>query len=112
VVALAAMTFIAPPTPHTVTASSPNGASTAVFTIDTGSRYGQLDLHQNRGALSRLWYAGCLNGAEPDDAFVDMAWIGANSLEVHTKGDQHLVIRTDTTGRPLNHITTGENHCR
>ena len=111
-VALAAMTFIAPPTPHTVSSSSPSGATTAVFTVGVGSRYGQLDLHQNRGALSRLWYAGCLNGEQPDDAFADMAWSSSTTLVVRTKGGQRLVIRTDPTGRPLNHVTTGENYCR
>jgi hypothetical protein len=112
VVVLGAMTFIAPPKPHTVSASSVNGDTTAVFTIQAGSRYGQLDVHQNRGALSRLWYAGCLNGGKPANAFADMAWIDASTLEVHTKGGQHLVIKTDSSGRPLNHITTGENVCR
>lgn len=91
-------------------APSPDGRATAVITaepwaIDTVYR---VTIRENRGLLARQWYAGCLNGDDPADAYDSMRWTGPTTLALRTGDGRELQLRTDRgTSRPQNLLSGG-----
>lgn len=88
--------------------TSPDGRFTVVVTEGAAmiDPLWNVTVRQNAGLTSRQWYAGCLNGDDPQYAYTDTVWTEPSTFEVVSDGGRRVRVRVDPSGRPLDRVFT------
>ena len=94
-------------------ARSPDGRSTVVVTeaLAVIDPVWEVRVRQNSGLLARQWYAGCVNGDDPNNTFKGIAWINDTTFEVLTDTGQPQRVSIDPAGHAIGTVSTGDDIC-